>query len=206
MRYSWLPLLLCLLLFCTVLNAQPHLDTAKIYVGITELTGNNDGAEIEKFQKYTSIPKGASWCAAFVSYCIGVNNVLLPNKKTGLAQGFITKRSIKANDVLLGLVKIPPGSIFIYKNGNTWKGHTGFVLDEWEGKFGKTIEGNTSPSKKGNQRNGDGCYIKNRGIYPSRYFRITHFTLVKYLEPIKIAGYEFIPGSFKNFSLRKLYE
>jgi len=195
MRFIFSVFAFLLVLFFTQLNAQEHLDTAKSYVNVTELTGQNDGPEVEKFLKFVDRKKGDSWCAAFVSYCLGVNNVLAPKANSGVAQRFITKRSVSAFRVLDGTVKIPPGTILVWKRGNTWQGHVGFVVD-WNGKSGQTIEGNTSPGRKGSQRNGDGVYIRKRKIYPGNYFRITHFTFVEYAKPIKLAGIELKPMDY----------
>ena len=157
-----------------------HLDSALHYVGITELTGNNDGPEVEMFQKSVGLHKGNSWCAAFVYYCISVNDVIYPKVKSGLARHYKTKRSIKAKHVLQGTSTAYKGMIGGYEKGNTIFGHLLLVTDDWNGKYGKTIEGNTSSGTSGSQSNGDGVYLRNRGIYPGNYFRITWFTPVEY--------------------------
>lgn len=172
-------MLLCFLCASLPLSAQPHLDTAKSYLFVREKTGKNDGYYVEKFLKYVGRKKGDSWCAAYVSYCLGVSKVSYPTVKSGLARSFKLKSSIKANDVLLGRITIPPGSIVIWEKGSTIFGHVGFVI-KWLTKSGTTIEGNTGSGNTGSQSDGDGVYKRTRYITPGNYFRITSFTLVGY--------------------------
>ena len=178
MRYSYLLCVICFLLCLNnVTYASPaHLDTARNYVGTKEIV-NNGGYQVEQFLKSVGLQKGFSWCAAFVSYCLDKAK----NKfqiRSALARKFITSKSIPAIKVLQRRVSIPKGSLVIWEKGKTINGHIGFVNKDWCGKSGETIEGNTSPSSKGSQENGDGVYIKNREIQPYSYFRITHFTLI----------------------------
>ena len=178
---------LCLLLLLLSLplssaHSQAQLDTAKKYLGTTELTNHNDGPVVEKFLHSVGRHKGDSWCAAFVSYCLTAASVKEPTVRSGLARSFILKSSIKANDVLIGKYKIQPGTILVWREGTTIHGHVGFV-ESWQRQFGKTIEGNTTPSSSLrsslSEANGDGVYRKSRSIQPGNYFRITNFTLVK---------------------------
>lgn len=184
MRYSWLLLLLFLVFLFSDLNAQPTLDTAKTYVGVKELTGHNDGPEVEKFLRSVKLPKGTAWCAAFVSYCLYQSKAIAPKKyaRTGLARDFATKvdgtKVVSSEEVLRGTITIPKGSILVYEKQNTIFGHTGFVLEDWKGKTGKTIEGNTSSGVSGSQSDGNGVYIRTRSINPANYFRLRYFTYV----------------------------
>lgn len=166
MRYFCL---LWLFLFLQVSSASNHVERALTYENINE---SKNSKTIYEFQKFVGIGKNASWCAAFVSYVTDGKPI-----KTALAKRFITSKSIKAKEVLQGRVKIPRGAIIIWSKGTTWMGHVGIVLN-WNKGSGQTIEGNTSASNKGDQRNGNGVYKKNRKIEPYNYFRITHFTLI----------------------------
>ena len=76
-----------------------------------------------------------------------------------------------------GKIKIPAGSLVIWKKGNTWKGHIG-IVKSWNKGGGITIEGNTSAGITGSQSNGDGVYKRARVIQQYSYFRITHFTII----------------------------
>ena len=157
--------------------AQAHLDTALVYVGTVEI-GHNRGPEVERFQKSVGLPPGSPYCAAFVSYCLEKAGVTWPAVRTGLAQHFIRKESIRASHVLRG-VAVPMGSIVIWRKGNGWQGHAGFVVS-WVFGCGETVEANTSPGTGGSQREGDGVWRRRRCIEPGNYFRIVSFTPVRY--------------------------
>ena len=156
-----------------------HLDIALSYVGVKE-TKPNSSPEIDKWLKYVGLNPGYAYCAAYASFCIGTANVREPKIRTARAQSFITTKSIPAAKVLRGQVEIPSGTIVVWKNGNTVFGHVGFTTNEWKGATGETVEANTSSSNRGNQREGEGVYLKKRRIVPMEAFRITHFTLVHY--------------------------
>jgi hypothetical protein len=156
-----------------------HLEIALSYVGVTEVKPNSS-PEIDKWLKYVGLNPGYAYCAAYASFCIGTANVREPKIRTARAQSFITTKSIPAAKVLRGQVEIPEGTIVVWKNGNTVFGHVGFTINEWKGATGETVEANTSGNYTGNQREGEGVYIKKRRIVPTEVFRITHFTLVHY--------------------------
>jgi CHAP domain len=182
-----------ILLLSVVAFAQSHLDTAKSYVGVRELTGNNDGVEIEKFLSSVGLKKGNAWCAAFISYCLEVNNIKVPSVRSGLARHFqskVNKKYIVDAKLVLRGKKIPKGSLVIWQKGVTVFGHVGMVQTNWIGQYGKTIEGNTSSGKKGSQSDGDGVYERDRKISPLNYFRIRWFTLVQ--EEINRINFGFI--------------
>lgn len=163
------------------LNYLRHMDTAKFYIGTTEKTGKNDGPEVEMFLKSVGLKKGAQWCAAFVSYnLIAAKNVKEPTVRSGLARSFVTKKSIKAVDVLRKIKKIPIGSLVIWRKGTSISGHIGILNKDWIGEKGSTVEGNTSSGTAGSQYDGGGVYARTRKIEPANYFRITDFTLVAY--------------------------
>jgi hypothetical protein len=167
------------LLVPNVNDLPKHLKIAYSYIGTTELTGNNDGPVIEYIIHRQGGAKGASYCSYFVSMCIDSAKVKEPSVRPGMAVGFIGKHSIPANDVLTGKTKVPPGTIIIWRKGESVHGHTGFVY-EWGKRYGVTVEGNTSSGQTGSQANGDGIWMRKREIQPMNYFRIICFTLVKY--------------------------
>lgn len=152
----------------TALSQVPkHIDYALDYVGLTERTGNNDGTQIEIWQRAVGVSKGANWCAVFVSAMLTKAHVKYPSIRSALAKKFITNKSINARQVYFYNKIIPMGYILIWTHGQTWKGHTGFVLN-WKGKSGRTVEGNCQNSVK----------IMYRKIEPYNYFRIIYFTPV----------------------------
>lgn len=164
-------------------DARPfpaHIDTAISYFGFQDLPDqNNYGPAIKKFLASVGLPEGYPYCAAFISYCLSVAGAEKPTVRSALASDFIRPNSISAKDVMMRRKKIPSGSIGIYRRGNTKFGHAVFVLLEWSGSTGITIEGNTTTGS-GNEFNGNGVWIRQRTIYPLNYFRLTHFTQVRY--------------------------
>lgn len=126
-------------------------------IGIRELTGNNDGKQVEVYLKYVGLPRGNPWCAAFVCWALGQNNV--PNPKSGYCpslfarQDQVWKRTSKTNSGPL------PGDVFgIYFPEKKRIAHVGFV-DSWTQKTVNTVEGNTNEA---GSREGDGVYRKIR--------------------------------------------
>lgn len=157
-----------LLLLAAILSVIPQIDSAKKYLHVREQKENRS-PDIDRWNKFVGNRLGSPWCAAFVSWNIQEVSKL----KSGRAKGLITRNSIPAAEVLKG-AKVPPGSLAIWTNGNTPKGHVEIVL-EWEGKSGTTIGGNTSAGR-GSQSDGDGVYLRKRKIEPYNYFRIIYFT------------------------------
>jgi len=149
---------------------------AESYVGVTEIAGANRHPAIDKWNRNVHVPVGSSYCASFVSFILDTAQVAYPVKRTALAQGMITKRSVTASNIHSTSSDIK-GWIVVWKRGETWMGHTGFVRYR-SGQTFYTIEANTSPDKQGSQREGDGVWKKERHIDPTAYFRITHFTPV----------------------------
>lgn len=154
----------------------PHIDTSMCYVGVSD-NGNNTGYWVELWQNNVGITRGSAWCAAYVYSMLKLVNIEKQFIRSGQAQKYITKKSIKANDVFKGVVTVPAGSLVIWKKGETWKGHIGFNRFAWKGRKGNTIEGNTAPE---DDSNGGYTMLRTRTIQPFNYFRITHFTLVRY--------------------------
>jgi len=177
--FIWVTLLLLLPVSGLHSQCPKHLTIAKSYVGTVEATGNNDGPKIEYIIRRGHGAPNSSYCAFFVTLCIDSASVKTPTVRSGLARNFKLRSSIPAKDVLIGKVKIPPGTIIVWQRGNTINGHTGFVR-KWYTRYGLTVEGNTSGGNTGSQSNGDGIWLKSRGIEPLNSFRITAFTLVTY--------------------------
>jgi hypothetical protein len=150
------------------------IENATSYIGTVEI-GNNAGPEVEAFLKSVGRRKGDSWCAAFVRYILDLSNAEYPTVRSGLAQAYITKKSIPAKHIAKGYKKVEPGWLVIWKKGNTFKGHIGFVTS-WGKISGSTIEGNTSSGIKGSQADGDGVYARKRSITDVFSFRIVYFT------------------------------
>jgi hypothetical protein len=157
-----------------------HVDTAVTYFGFQDEPGrNNHGANIKKWLGSVGLPEGNPYCAAFVSYCLTVSGAVNPRERSALSSRFIQPNSISAKHVQQGRAEAPSGTIIVWRRGNTQFGHLGFVLLDWRGSTGITIEGNTTTGS-GNEFNGSGVWIRKRTIFPANHFRITHFTEVFY--------------------------
>lgn len=189
MRYLQKILLLtlfgCLLTSLPLLSASPTVNVdgqnvrqiAYGFVGVKE-EGNNGGFWVTKFLKSVGLKPGNPWCAAFVSYCLDSAKIRSLKTRSGLARHFITKnKTIKATKVATQNMKLPQGTVVVWRRGTTMSGHVGFV-DQWIGKSGTTIEGNTTSGKGGSQWNGGGVWHRKRTINPYDHFRITDFALL----------------------------
>ena len=147
------------------------------FVGVKE-EGNNGGYWVTRFLKSVGLKSGNPWCAAFVSFCLDSAKVTTLKTRSGLARHFITRnKTIKATKVVTQNMELPQGTIVVWRRGTTMSGHVGFT-DNWKGKSGTTIEGNTTSGKSGSQWNGGGVWYRKRTINPYDHFRITDFALL----------------------------
>ncbi len=179
MKEAILPIFLTVLCCWYVGKWAPQdrvVEVASWYVGIEE--EGNRHPKIDWWLTKLDLPMGVNYCAAFVSHVLDTAEVDYPRVRSGVAQHFITSRSIKATRVIQGR-KAPKGAVVVWKRGDSWMGHAGIVEKEWSGVEGYTIEANTSPGYEGSQREGTGIYRKKRRIIPTAFFRITHFTPVE---------------------------
>lgn len=141
------------------------LEIARTKVGVREMTGNNDGPEVEAYLKTVGLGKGHSWCMAFMVWCFQE-----AAKQLGIKSPLISTGSCMDQwDDIQGVVKIVkpqrgdvrPGDIFIIDLGNR-KGHTGLIGD-YANAAGEvpTVEGNTNDN---GSANGDGVYDRVRNV------------------------------------------
>lgn len=171
-------LLLFLTSSVTLSESYPkHIEIALGEVGINKK--DDKQYIIKNYLEPLGIKDYANFCAAYVTFCLDKAGDVVDYIRTAVAQKFITKESIKASDVLDGKVTIPAGSIVIWKWIGSWKGHVGFVIKDWIGKLGFTVEGNTSNNST---HAGGNVEEKTRTINRHSSFRITHFTLVNYIK------------------------
>lgn len=136
-------------------------ETALASVGYTE-EANNDN----KFGKYFG-QNNQSWCMYFVQWVYTWSRVSLPYF-TGSCSTLLNwyKKNQPECVFPYGTKEvIPEGSIVIYG----W-GHTGIVLCRWPSYIICTVEGNTNPTPKGSQTNGEGVFVRNRIPAPEDYF------------------------------------
>jgi len=141
---------------------------ANSQVGVLEQPlGSNSGPEVEKYLASVGLPKGNSWCMAFVYYCFNEasNRLAIKNplvKTGGCLHHWNTTigKKITAFQAKNNPSLIVPGSIFIIDHGSGL-GHTGIVTEVVDG-YVTTIEGNTNNT---NSREGIGVFsLKNRKI------------------------------------------
>jgi hypothetical protein len=173
-----------------------HLAIARSYVGTVEEGGHNRGEAVERFQRAVGIPPGSPWCAAFAGYVLDAaerrsGRSVRPAVRSGVASEYIGGparpfESVQAREVLRGVAHPPVGSLVVWRRGDTWRGHIGFVdrskaaQGGWRGPCGDTIEGNTSAGAGGSQSDGGGVWQRRRCISQGSYFRIVAFTPVTY--------------------------
>lgn len=155
-------LLLYLLFLAGSISATCKVNTvAEIYtsqLGVRELSGRNDGKQVEMYLKSANLSKGQPWCAAFITWTFkeaGVKAVVsgyspswFPNKNVVYIKGGDNNKSPQQSDVF-----------GIYFPSKKRIAHVGFI-DQWsEGNFTITVEGNTNEA---GSREGDGVYRKRR--------------------------------------------
>lgn len=141
-------------------NRQKLKDTYSSQLGVTELTGNNDGVEVEKYLASVGLGKGYAWCAAFVTYCFREAGYQVPSLPMA-AQWLIKSKRVAADELI-------PTDLFGVYYGRTVR-HVGFV-DRIRGNKLFTVEGNTNNN---GSREGIGVFrrirLKNSNLVYSRW-------------------------------------
>jgi len=130
--------------------------TYRNYIGVRELTGHNDGKEVEMFLRATGLGEGFAWCAAFVSYCHIENDIAIPQNAPAWSPSWFPQHRLISKEKAL------PGDVFgIYYINMRRIGHVGFMDEAWNNDSGNiiTVEGNTNGD---GSRDGDGVYRKRR--------------------------------------------
>jgi len=127
-------------------------------VGIKERGGNNRGKDVEAIQKPLNVV-GKAWCQALQYYCFYVTGEPIPILKTAGSQACFNDAK-KRGKALPYQAKVD--ALLIYRTVNSWTGHSTRIIKVGKMGWVVTIEGNTS---SGNQRDGDGVYIRQRHIY-----------------------------------------
>jgi hypothetical protein len=133
-------------------------------VGVGELTGHNDGPDVEKYLKSVGLKKGYAWCAAYVKWCYDQAKI-----KTTM-NGAAASAHNNNNLVLFKhkFIKDPEaGDAFTlwYSNLNRI-GHTGFFHKKVNSSIFESYEGNTGEGSAIDvgTREGDGVYHKYRSF------------------------------------------
>lgn len=144
-------------------------EVAKLFVGVKEATGHNDGKVVEQFQKTCGGRVGQSYCMYFVQTCIAYVELVTRIESPIIADGYCTD-VWNAATPYLHVQAIPlHGAIAIWKHAGSDKGHTGIVVSADHNMF-YTIEGNTSSGIDVGGKivsDGQGVYFKKRDMHPS---------------------------------------
>lgn len=151
------------------LTKQKHLCfEAMRWVGVTEKGGNNKGEVISMFQK--TVDKVASaepWCLCFAMYCI----VMVDRACVYFYDDLDYSKIFKTEHCLTAWRKTSdelktqesePGTIVLWRKKGSTSGHAGIVIEVHDDGTFTTVEGNTSSTVTGSQREGDGVFMKRR--------------------------------------------
>lgn len=145
---------------------------AKSEIGIVENPKNsNRGERVEMYLKAAHLQPGNPYCASFIVWCLkecirALNldrDKFMPFPSQGNANKFFDFAKATGKEVLPN-PKV--GDLLVWYNIlKPWKGHIGIIVEINVGGNSNcvlTVEGNTSSDVKGNQRDGDGVYLKKR--------------------------------------------
>ncbi len=143
-------------------SRKEFIDQVSTQIGVHELTGKNDGVQVEAYLKSVKLRRGDPWCAAFLSW--NCQQCDVKNPMSGYSPAWFPSFNLiyKPSEKLLGAPQ--PGDVFgIYFASKGRIAHVGFVA-EWGEKYVTTIEGNTAPDpvNADQDRDGDGVYKKKR--------------------------------------------
>lgn len=139
------------------------LEVAAAELGVSEKTGNNDGARVATYLAYTGMSSGHAWCAAFVSWVYGQAGLAMPRNAWSPAL-FPNKRSYKvhANDT----EKIGRADLFgIYDQRLRRINHVG-IVQRVNGHWLLTLEGNVNNCVASRRRHLVGIHIFSNWLKP----------------------------------------
>ncbi|MFD2961626.1 MULTISPECIES: hypothetical protein [Olivibacter] len=139
-------------------------------VGVRELSGKNDGIEVEKYLKYVGLGRGYAWCAAFTCWVYGQAEVI--NPRSAWSPSMFPDGNVVYQKNLKNKQAIPQtGDTFgIWFNNLKRVAHVGFIDDWQQGSYIVTVEGNTNDI---GSRDGDGVYRKRR--LKSQIYQVSSF-------------------------------
>ncbi|MBS1684760.1 MAG: CHAP domain-containing protein [Bacteroidetes bacterium] len=147
-------------------SAQGDLDRSCIthtyssQLGVRELTGHNDGKDVEKYLHTCGLGKGYAWCAAFVKWCYiqcGINTTGI----TAWAATCINRNHIIYSQGRFTSEPLPGDNITFWDYYNKRVAHTGLYHRRVNETFYESVEGNTNGA---GSAEGDGVYLKKRSF------------------------------------------
>jgi hypothetical protein len=109
-------------------------------LGVTELTGHNDGVAVEMYLKSVGLGKGYAWCMAFVYWCAKQAALKLELQNPLKATGGVLDEWQSGRGTHLAVPE--QGCIFIMHHPEGY--HTGIVTGIFSNGVLHTIEGNTN--------------------------------------------------------------
>lgn len=147
------------------------MDSTRAQLGVRELTGNNDGIEVEAYLRSVGLKKGNPYCQAgqywsfwVAATCLGIPLHAIPLLRTGLAAACFNDAARKGTQTKA----IPQELDLVYwKFSKTIKGHTERIEKINRAGWILTNGYNIQVSSKGDQREGGGVGQRQRNInYP----------------------------------------
>lgn len=146
-------------------------DISLDYVGTKEATGRNDGDTIAKILNSVGINKPAPYCQAYVYYCFDEARkyilrmcgriVEIPIPRSAVAQSSFNYASKEGNRVDY---EPKVNDLIVWKHSSNWTGHVGRIIKVEKNGTVYTVEANTSNGKSGDQREGNGIFIRKRNV------------------------------------------
>jgi hypothetical protein len=157
------------LFYDNIMNTNPReilIQVALEYEGVSEIGGDNEGQQIEEFQRAVNgVASKEPWCMCFVQFCI-LKAVKLSGRLSRIYKSESVIETWMKSPRLMRRTEPEPGFIVMWQVGTKPIGHCGIVLSTLkEDQTFQTIEGNTGVGPQ-IERNGDGVYEKNRNRYP----------------------------------------
>ena len=119
------------------------INLAESQVGVRELTGNNDGEQVEDYLNSVGLGKGYAWCVAFVVWTHNQLNIEIP--KTAWSPALFTGNVVYHRWHKRIKEWIPRGgeTFGVHYNSKGRIAHAGIINKKFSNHF-HTIEGNTS--------------------------------------------------------------
>lgn len=173
--------------------AEQSVRIMKTWVGTVETPKNSNRSPlIDEMHRFYGLPYGNPYCAMSVGLAynkahesIGVKSPLPKIARVSMIYRWgnnnpLTVKMFTPKSVMLGAATLKPGDMIIWKSGTksikeNWNGHEGITQKPLPKNQVLTIEGNTMPSSKGDQREGGGIWERTRGYGLGTSFEIVAF-------------------------------
>ena len=143
---------------------------ANSVIGVIEATGKNDGSIIEQMQKVGGGYKGLPYCYYYQYWCFWkakqeldseCKKYIIPIPKSGSSQAPYTYALANGKKVKYEARK---HDLIIWKSAKNWTGHIERVKEVLNNGWVETYAGNTSNGLSGDQREGNGIFLRKRNI------------------------------------------